>query len=69
MGHVAPRPLLLVVASEDRLAETHLALEAFDRAGEPRQLELIAGDHFADYQGDGFVQAAAVMRDFLLKHL
>ncbi len=66
---VAPRPLLMVVASEDRLAPTELAFQAFERAREPKRLEVIAGDHFVPYAGDGFAQASQAMRAFLLEHL
>jgi hypothetical protein len=59
----------MVVASEDRLAETQIALEAFERAGAPKQIEMIAGHHFAPYEGAGFVQAANAARDFFAKHL
>jgi fermentation-respiration switch protein FrsA (DUF1100 family) len=69
VGHVAPTPLLMVVATEDRLAETAIALQAFERAGEPKQLELITGHHFLPYAGPGFLQASKVARDFFAKHL
>ena len=62
-------PLLMVVASEDRLAPTELALAAFERAREPKRLELVAGDHFAPYAGEGFAQASQAMRAFLLEQL
>ncbi|MBP6381308.1 MAG: alpha/beta fold hydrolase [Pseudomonadales bacterium] len=68
-SHIAPTPLLMVVASEDRLAPTEGALQTFERAGEPKRLELIMGDHFVPYQGEGFAQASAAMREFLLQHL
>ncbi len=66
---VAPRALLMLVASEDRLAATDLALAAFERAREPKRLELIAGDHFAPYAGEGFARASTAMREFLLERL
>jgi uncharacterized protein len=69
VSHIAPTPLLMVVASDDRLAPTSGALKAFERAGEPKRLELIEGDHFVVYHGAGFERAAPVMRDFLLEHL
>ena len=66
---IAPRPLLMVVASGDRVAPAEMALAAYEIAGEPKQLELIDGDHFVPYAGAALEQAAAVMRDFLLKYL
>jgi len=68
-SHLAPTPLLMVVASDDRLAPTQGALQAFERAGEPKRLELVDGDHFVPYAGAGFAKAVAAMREFLLAHL
>ncbi len=67
--HISPKALLMVVASLDNMADTAVSVAAFDRAGEPKRLEMIEGDHFAAYQGQGFVQASTVMREFLLEHL
>jgi fermentation-respiration switch protein FrsA (DUF1100 family) len=69
IGQVAPTPLLAVVATRDHLAETALALEAFARAREPKRIEMIDGDHFAAYHGEGFRRASSVSRDFLLECL
>ncbi len=66
---IAPRPLLMVVATGDRVAPVDMALAAFELAGEPKQLELIDGDHFVPYSGTALERVAAVMRDFLLKYL
>lgn len=67
-AHVAPTPLLMVVASADTLAATDVALAAYG-AGEPKQLELVEGHHFVDYDGDAFDHVAGVMTQFLTKHL
>jgi fermentation-respiration switch protein FrsA (DUF1100 family) len=67
--HVAPAALLMVVASHDVVASTEVALAAFARALEPKQLELVEGHHFVDYQGEGFDHVVGVMTDFLLAHL
>jgi fermentation-respiration switch protein FrsA (DUF1100 family) len=66
---ISPRALLMVVASEDRLAATDVAITAYSRAGQPKRLELLEGDHFVDYEGPAFDKASAAMRDFLLEHL
>jgi fermentation-respiration switch protein FrsA (DUF1100 family) len=63
------KPLLMVVATEDRLAETAVALAAFERAQEPKRLELIVGHHFVPYTGAAFAQAAGAARDFFLDYL
>ena len=66
---IAPRPLLMVVAEGDRVAPAEMALSAYELAAEPKQLELIDGDHFVPYSGAALEQASTVMRDFLLKYL
>jgi len=65
-AHLEVTPLLMIVATEDRVADTELALAAFERAGEPKRLEMVVGDHFAVYHGRGFEQASGVARDFLV---
>jgi fermentation-respiration switch protein FrsA (DUF1100 family) len=69
VAHVAPTPLLFVVASEDRVAAAEVAFDAFARAGEPKALETIAGHHFAPYAGAGLELAASAASAFLAKHL
>ena len=67
--HVSPAALLMVVATEDRVAPTATAVEAFARATEPKALEMVEGHHFVDYQGAVHDHVAEVMTDFLLTHL
>jgi hypothetical protein len=67
--HIAPTALLMVVATEDALASPEVARAAFESAHEPKQLELIEGHHFIDYQDDGFERVVKVMTEFLLVHL
>ncbi len=69
IAHVAPRPLLLVVASDDRLASTEVTLAAFERAGEPKELVMLEGHHFVPYEGEAFTRGSQAMRDFLARHL
>lgn len=47
---LAPTPLLMTVAANDVLTPTDLALEAFARAREPKQLHIIPGGHFDGYR-------------------
>jgi cephalosporin-C deacetylase-like acetyl esterase len=68
-AHVAPTPLLMVVASDDTLAATDVALATYARAGEPKQLEVVEGHHFVDYDGDAFDHVSRVMTAFLERHL
>ena len=46
---ISPTPLLMLVAEDDHLPPTDLSLDAFDRAGEPKALEMLPGGHFARY--------------------
>jgi hypothetical protein len=69
IDRVAPTPLLLVVASEDRLAATDVSRAAFARAGEPKELVMIEGHHFVPYAGEGFEQASTAARRFFAEHL
>jgi fermentation-respiration switch protein FrsA (DUF1100 family) len=43
---VSPTPLLMVVARNDAVAVTDLALKAYERALEPKRLVMISGGHF-----------------------
>jgi fermentation-respiration switch protein FrsA (DUF1100 family) len=49
IARVSPPPLLLIVARDDRVTVTDLALAAYERALEPKRLALIPGGHFAPY--------------------
>jgi fermentation-respiration switch protein FrsA (DUF1100 family) len=49
IGRVSPTPLLMVVALNDTITVTGLALAAYERALEPKRLELIGGGHFDPY--------------------
>lgn len=68
-ARVAPTPLLVIVASEDRVAPVEVALAAFARAGEPKELVVLDGDHFVGYSGAGFVAARDATVAFLRRHL
>lgn len=65
---LAPTPLLLVVADDDRITPTSLALEAYALAREPKRLELIPGHHYAPYV-EAFARASGAARDFFVEHL
>lgn len=56
---LAPRGLLVIVAEDDRVTPVPPVLEAFARAGEPKRLVRVPGDHFEVYGGPGFDQAMA----------
>lgn len=68
MERVSPTPLLMIVASHDTLTPTGIALEAFERAREPKQLQLLPGDHYSPYH-DEFGTASAAAIGFFQQHL
>jgi uncharacterized protein len=68
IGRVSPTPLLLVVARADHLTPAHLAIDAYERAHEPKRLVILPGGHFDAYI-DGFEGASTPARDFFVEHL
>jgi uncharacterized protein len=68
LERISPTPLLIVVAALDHLTLSDLALEAYQRAREPKKLVLLPGGHFDAYVKD-FETASAAARDWFLKHL
>ncbi|NMH97944.1 alpha/beta hydrolase [Pseudonocardia acidicola] len=68
IGRISPTPLLLVVAREDVLTPTHLAIDAYERAREPKKLVILPGGHFDAYV-KGFEGASAAARDWFVEHL
>ena len=65
---VSPTPLLMVVALSDTMTVTDLALAAYQRALEPKKLQLISGGHFAPYL-DQFPLAVAAATEWFSEHL
>jgi uncharacterized protein len=65
---VSPTPLLMVVALSDTITVTDLALAAYERALEPKKLQLISGGHFAPYL-DQFPLAVAAATEWFSEHL
>jgi hypothetical protein len=65
---ISPTPLLLVVAAGDHLTVSDLALDAFERAREPKRLELLPGGHFDAYVAD-FDRSSGAARDWFAQHL
>ncbi|KIX10390.1 uncharacterized protein Z518_01472 [Rhinocladiella mackenziei CBS 650.93] len=66
---ISPTPLLMTVASGDVLTPTDLALGAYARAKEPKQLSLLPGGHFDAYSGPFFERNAGTQAAFLKKWL
>ncbi|KID83621.1 Esterase/lipase [Metarhizium guizhouense ARSEF 977] len=67
--HISPTPLLMTVAENDVLTPADLALEAYSRALEPKQLHIVPGGHFDCYSGYSFERNSQYQVDFLKKHL
>jgi hypothetical protein len=65
---IAPTPLLMVVGDRDVVCPTDLCLAAFNRASEPKRLELYPGGHFSAYT-DQFTRAADAATEWFAKHL
>lgn len=68
MPRISPTPLLMIVASEDRITPTDLALRAYDAAAQPKELLLIPGDHYLPYI-ENFADSSRAARDFFVKQL
>ena len=61
---VSPTPLLMVVALNDTITVTDLALAAYERALEPKKLVTIQGGHFDPYLGQFSTSSAAAIAWF-----
>ena len=68
IGRISPTPLLMIVAREDHLTPAHLAIDAYERAREPKRLVILPGGHFDAYV-DGFAEASTPARDWFVEHL
>ena len=68
VSRISPTPLLMVVATDDRLTMTDLELEAYERALEPKRLVMIPGGHFDPYD-KGFSLAGGAATDWFKQHL
>jgi hypothetical protein len=58
----------MIVAEQDYIAVTDLALKAFERALEPKRLQLISGGHFDPYRSQLEVSSNAAA-DWFELHL
>jgi len=61
---VSPTPLLMVVALNDTITMTDLALAAYERALEPKKLVTIQGGHFDPYLWQFLTSSAAAVAWF-----
>ncbi|MEU5994646.1 alpha/beta hydrolase [Spirillospora sp. NPDC047418] len=65
---ISPTPLLMIVAANDTLTPTAIALEAFENAHQPKLLELVPGDHYSPYH-DEFDRASTAATRFFTANL
>jgi fermentation-respiration switch protein FrsA (DUF1100 family) len=68
ISRVSPTPLLMVVAMNDTITVTDLALEAYGKALEPKKLHMISGGHFDPYTSR-FDESSAAAREWFRQHL
>ena len=59
----------MTVAHNDVLTPTDLAIEAYSRAREPKELHILPAGHFDAYSGFNFELNAGKQAEFLKKHL
>jgi fermentation-respiration switch protein FrsA (DUF1100 family) len=65
---ISPTPLLMIVADKDYVTPTDLALEAYERALQPKKLVLLKGGHFAPYI-ECFSESCGAATDWFCQHL
>jgi hypothetical protein len=68
LPYISPTPLLLLVAEGDHLVPSELAIAAFDRAHQPKELVILPGGHFDAYT-KGFEASSGPARDWFTRHL
>ncbi|MDQ2857111.1 MAG: alpha/beta hydrolase [Candidatus Eremiobacteraeota bacterium] len=66
---ISPTPLLMIVASDDVLTPTDLAIAAYERALQPKSLVIVKGGHFDGYMGPALEQTAPPAVAWFEKHL
>jgi uncharacterized protein len=69
---IAPRALLMILATEDVNTSPDLIRDAFARAGEPKQLLEVAGDHYSIYpwsKGTNVEQVTKAAAQWFGEHL
>ena len=59
----------MTVAENDVLTPTDLAIEAYSRAREPKELNILPGGHFDGYSGFNFERNVKRQIEFLKRYL
>ncbi|MEH7247800.1 alpha/beta hydrolase [Neobacillus niacini] len=65
---LSPTPLLMLVAKNDTITPTDLALAAYEDAYEPKDLKIFEGHHFSPYV-EKFEEYSEAALDWFIKHL
>ena len=68
IGWISPTPFQMIVAVKDHLTVADLALEAYERALEPKRLVVRPGPHFSAY-GEDFDAVSAAHTEWFVQHL
>ncbi|SHK41628.1 hypothetical protein SAMN05443637_10623 [Pseudonocardia thermophila] len=68
IAQISPTPLLIMPARNDVLTPTHLAIEAYERAREPKKLVILPGGHFDAYV-NGFEASSKPAAEWFVTHL
>ncbi len=68
VSRIGPKPLLMVVAENDVITPTDLALAAYERAVEPKRLKIVKRGHFDAYRSE-FEATSSAARDWFVQHL
>lgn len=68
IARIAPTPLLLMPAHNDVVAPTTFALQAYEKAREPKKLTILPGGHYDAY-GPGFETSSNAALEWFLAHL
>lgn len=68
ISRISPTPLLMIVADDDTVTLTDLALGAYEEALEPKKLAFVSGPHWAPYE-DAFEAASTAAREWFVTHL
>ncbi|KAH0355531.1 alpha/beta-hydrolase, partial [Aureobasidium melanogenum] len=66
---IGPTPLLMQVPKKDVVAITDTMLEAYNRAVEPKEIQILPGGHFSMFEGDEFEMMLAKEVEFLKRTL
>ncbi len=69
MDRISPTPLMMVVASKDVLVPPDLAIAAYQKALEPKQLLVVPGGHFEAYIDSAFQISAPAQLQWFTQHL